>query len=309
MAIDDLKRWHWCVVGILAGCAVAGAMLWAGPGEPRDSKHIAPTAFENQVIRRLDHATGRAVAGIEKVAIHPADKLPLRGGMAETEYVSYVALLVKKDKPGLADPVPHYLVMQHQNARDRSLLGDISKMDVREYLAKLNEYIGKLDKTRYPKVEPIAYKFRWLDTPKGAFAVYPAGGLIVIGLIWPTIVNFLVGAGFGRGRRAKAEYDLSRFKGGKPEPQRAKPVVTDADMDQLARLEAELEAKLKAGAEDDDVPAASPAPAAPTPVVPVLNAGPAPVVKEAPKAPEKPKGFGADQGDYYPTEVHGKPKQ
>jgi hypothetical protein len=66
-----------------------------------------------------------------------------------------------------------------------------------------------------------------------------------------------------------------------------------------------LEAKLKAGASAR--PATPTTAAAPAkPAVAKLSAGKLEAPKEEIKPKAAPKGFGAGQGDYYPTEVHGK---
>jgi hypothetical protein len=118
------------------------------------------------------------------------------------------------------------------------------------------------------------------------------------------LLGFLIEAGYGRAPSADDEFNLSRYKSGKTSAERAKAAPTEAEIDQLSQLEAELEAKLKNGEVGITDPTPKPA-TAPAPMK-VLNAGPLEAPKEAPQAAQQPKGFGADHGDYYPTEVHGK---
>jgi hypothetical protein len=77
-------------------------------------------------------------------------------------------------------------------------------------------------------------------------------------------------------------------------------------MERLAQMEAELEAKLREGAKPRVATTVAAEAEAP---VKVLNAGPLEIAAAPVAEPAGPrKGFGADQGDYYPTEVHGKKK-
>jgi hypothetical protein len=222
-----------------------------------------------------------------------------------TEFVSYKVVVRKGKRTKECDEFPQQMILQQRTKR-KSVLGDISKLTAHEYLTKLKAYCDKINKDHPGAVLSFDYRYNWLETPRAAFTVFPAAGLLVIGLIWPSILGLLVHAGFGRAPDEDG-VDLSKYKD-RRQPEKKRVGLTHADAEELARLEAELEAKLKAG--EAGVTAAStdgkPAPA--TPAAPrTLDAGPL----EQPKEPAKPKvekGYGEDQGDYYPTEVHGKHK-
>jgi hypothetical protein len=308
MRIEDFKRWQWCVIGLFIGSIVAAVTLWAGPREANDV-HIntgGPQILEEQLLARKDPSR-RKVAGVQNFKIHPAIEMPLPGGkVGPAEFASYQVLLRQDKNPVKCDPVTYQLMM-HLTTHKKSVLGDVSNMTVRDYLAKLKDYTDKINKDHPKAVFTFTYKYNWIETPGGAFAVFPAAGFVLIGLIWPSILGLLVRAGYGHG--ADDEFDLSKYKSRPAPAGKKKPGLTRADAEELARLEAELEAKLKAGevgatTASADGPAAAPE----KPAIRALEAGPL----EQPKAPTKPreqKGYGADQGDYYPTEVHGKPKQ
>jgi hypothetical protein len=311
MGIENLKRWHWCVIGVFLGAVVAGIKLWSGVAEtPRDG-HASPFIFEEQALRHYDPISRHAVVKVDKIVVHPPDNLPVPGERTiPTEFVTYDAWIQDPKDHTKMFQVPFKLVMQLPSAgKNKSILGEVATMAPREYLDKVLAEIPKLDKRRFDKAQPFNYRYAWIETPRVAFSVYCIGGFILIGIIWPSLVDVLRRAGYGRGDVEK-EFDLSRFKGGKAEPGKKTAGVTQADMDELARIEAELEAKLRAGtteSTDVDAPAA-PAKAAPAPVK-VLSAGPVELAKpEAVPEPAPRKGYGADQGDYYPTEVHGKKK-
>jgi hypothetical protein len=335
MAIEDLKRWHWCVIGLLVGAAVAAITLSMDPPEPKGITRVAANVFEEQWLAHRD-PEGQWVYKIENVRIHPSKEIPVPGEKsANVESVTYDLWVYRDSKH--AEILPREMHLKWTGTKP-SLVAPLDGMSLKDYFAKLNDLIAhpeqlktKLESTKpkpnaaNPKakqvsefgmkwdqvkpeyLKPITYKFAWIETPKGAYSVFTAGGLVVIGLIWPTIVQLLVAGGFGRVRDEKDEYDLARHKSvsGPTAAEKNRAVVTEEDMDKLAQLEAEMEAKLKSGATDADrapKPAAQPA----KPVVPVLAAGPLEAPKEDAKPKFKPKGFGTDQGDYYPTEVHGK---
>jgi hypothetical protein len=173
---------------------------------------------------------------------------------------------------------------------------------MRQYLDKLKAYTDKLDKGKNPLAMTFTYRYAWWETPRGAYALYGGGGLIVIGLVWPAILHGLVVMGFGR--PPEEGFDLAKYKPRKVAAAVPATVLSDDESERIKRLEEELERKLRDGAGPRVAPAAV-AVAAP---VKVLNAGAAETPKEDVNKPKKPKGYGADQGDYYPTEVHGKKK-
>lgn len=309
MRIEDLKRWHWCIVGLLVGAAFAFIRLSSLPREDRGLERVAPNVFEADLLRAFedpkrsqpDPISRRKVFSVENIRIHPPVDMPLPGERdVHAEYLSYEVVLVRREDPKKADTMPRQVIMALNNPKEKSIAGDIKGNSIREYLDKLNAAIPKLDAKRYPQAKPFAYKVAWIETPKAAYSIYTTGGFILIGLVWPTLLDFLIVAGYGR-PRTEAEGQADRKPSKIPVAQ-AKPGVTQDQMDQLDQLEAELEAKLREGASDTPAAPKTAPLAAP---VPVLSAGPMEAPKEEAK-PQQRKGFGADQGDYYPTEVHGK---
>jgi hypothetical protein len=104
-----------------------------------------------------------------------------------------------------------------------------------EYLAELQKQVPRLK-------DALVYKTAWWEAPKYTVSMYAAGGFVLIGVVWPTIQNLLTGAGFGKAR-PKEEYDLDRFKSD-PEPQAKPAAVAASANDQLAELNAKLEAEV-----------------------------------------------------------------
>jgi hypothetical protein len=309
MRLERMKVWQWCIVGAMLGCAVASVKLWGGESEPVGLEYAAPAVFEQQMIR-LHDPSRKLVAYIDHVVLHPEkDDVPLPGQRAGvTDYIDYTVYYVtgKKNEKGepLYEVSPHRLLMQLHQPQHRSVLGDISKLSLRQYLDKLKDYTGKLDRAKNPDVLALNYRYAWWETTRGAFALYGTGGVIVVGVLWPALLHFLVVLGFGR--PPEEGFDLSGYK---PRKQAAAAVpatvLSDDDAERIKRLEEELERKLRDGAGPR---VATVAVATAAPVKPLTATAVEPP-KEEPKKPAKPKGFGTDQGDYYPTEVHGKDKK
>jgi hypothetical protein len=86
----------------------------------------------------------------------------------------------------------------------------------------------------------LSFRFAWWEVPQNMMMLYGAGGFVVIGVIWPAFIAILMGAGLAK-RPPEKEYNLDRFKGGE-EKKEAKAGATQADQDQLAELNAKLEA-------------------------------------------------------------------
>jgi hypothetical protein len=126
--------------------------------------------------------------------------------------------------------------------------------------------------------------------------IWTVGGFLFIGIVWPTIVNLLVYGTFFRPAEAKGD----PLRSAKPAPTvpAQKPTISSADAQALRDLELELEANLETSA--------SPPSAASPPRPAVRELATVPLQPVAAPAPQKKKDFGADQGDFYPTERHAK---
>jgi hypothetical protein len=264
----------------------------------RDRATLSPENFERCLMFRADD--GRPV--IQKITVHEladgnyvlsclAPREPnqlwrtLYGPPAEIKLVPAKVIPSKPYKPSF------YTGVQAKP--------DMTVVDF------LTEY-ERLDREKNKEKAAFSWGFAWSEQPKWIWLMWTGGAVIVVGGIWPFILNLLIGAGFGRPPRSKEkEYDLSRFGKGAPEKkEEKKAVVTQEDMDQLKALEAELEAKLRA---EGKIP--PPAPVGPRGAAAVRKLSAKPVDAPAtPAKPEEKKEFGASREDFYPTEVH-RPKK
>jgi hypothetical protein len=323
MRIERMKRWQWMIVGAALGSVVAAVKLWTGPAEPPNTESVAPHVFENQLVLASDPSK-RVPYQVGQIVLHPPQEVVVPGSkvLERREVITYhVWFPEKKHKnekgEGIAKPHSRRVIFDQGTHTRSPYLGDISKLSAREYLNKLKNFLQKLDRRNFKYAQNFEYKYAWLETPKGAYTTYVLGGIVLVGLIWPTVLRRLVGAGYGREYDDADEAYLSRFKGGRTSEEKKKQTgMTADDLAELQRLEAELEAKLKdSGLALTQVAAAAKSTESAAQVAEKaarkFTAAPAEETSrdKAARAAAAAKAFGTDQGDYYPTEVHGKHKQ
>jgi hypothetical protein len=122
-----------------------------------------------------------------------------------------------------------------------------------------------------------------------------AASFVLIGVIWPTMVNLLAFGSLRRPPEQKAA-DLSAVKahaGDAPQPM--------VDADKLLALESELTRKLA----DGQPPPATVEPALATADAPPRPLESAPLEPAAAPRPEDHPEYGMGKDDFYPTELHG----
>jgi hypothetical protein len=338
MDLQDLKRWHWALIGLLAGALWAGSRLFYGVELPNDD-----TASTQQ------HNFTRFLAGSEKAPAIVFDEasnvylsdLQVHPATPDTTPQGRAAAARAGGKP----PMVQWVTGDERRRRFRQLKADwtaepfrfkatlpftpdavydlvrndwnnvmpggpkplkgYAKPTTQSY-ATLLDYFKEIDK-KYGR-GALAYRYCWWEARGVTAAVYPIAGVVLIGGVWPTLLNFLVGIGLGRKKKAAAEdeYDMDRFKGAsKPTTSgRAKPGMTERDEQQLAAMTAELEKDLAASgvlhASSDGNRAAVPA----APAVRELTGGPTKPQPPSAATPAPDKTYGADTTDYYPTEIH-----
>jgi hypothetical protein len=142
----------------------------------------------------------------------------------------------------------------------------------------------------------VTYRFAWWRQPRWWYTLHIAAGLLVVGIIWPIVINLLSFGTLTRPEEVAAPILP-------PSPPRAAPAPVSTD-----QLEAvtDYTDDLSAALAEDETPAPAQAPAhAPAPVAALKSA---PVEPTAATARRSDKEFGADKEDYYPTERHA-PKQ
>ncbi|HTL28823.1 MAG TPA: hypothetical protein VL282_06380 [Tepidisphaeraceae bacterium] len=218
MDIQDLKRWHWVVIGIVLGAILAGARMMVEP----DETNTADTRISAETFA---YGLGQTTGGkqnlplFRNIIVYPTQN--------DLDYVTAEQLM----------PIPgkrtyQYKVVSFHGTRPfRAGGGNIpSVRDFIERAAKTNSH--------------VTYRFAWWMLPNFILLIWIGGGALVVGGIWPTVLNVMIGAGWGRSKKEKETFDLSRFKG-EEAADAEKKVLTQADVDQLRALQAQLEENLK----------------------------------------------------------------
>jgi hypothetical protein len=109
------------------------------------------------------------------------------------------------------------------------------------------DYLSEV-KARYPYVP---YRFAWWRQPKAVWTIWCGSSILLIGVIWPILLQLLIKGGFGRD--IDAGVDLSKYgRGRKEEPKPEKAGITADDLAQMKALEEKLMASLAAGKTDED---------------------------------------------------------
>jgi len=75
----------------------------------------------------------------------------------------------------------------------------------------------------------LSYRYAWWLTPIGIFALWTGTVTFAVGGVWPTILELLIGAGYGKKHPAE-EYDLSRFNPEQPALSAAPPTAKNVDL-------------------------------------------------------------------------------
>ena len=299
MNVTALRRWHWTLIGLLVG-ALYGYVRESSANfydelTSFNSRRIGQREFEAAIIsdfhgkRRFTDLSVRpyrlAASGGPTVTVHVVSGLYFDGRTqvengrvaARWEPAYFVASL-----PYFPIPAPPRTAPATGPAGGTA--GTSAQLDnVMAYLRSP------------PRGGSIPFEYAswwWLSRPQ---VLWTCIGVLVIGGVWPTIVNLLAFGMLLRPAEAKA---LSLWRA-TPAADETKPTPPALDPAALDALEREL-----AGASADAV--AAPAPAVPAkPAIRALRGG-AETDAAATAAAQGQKDFGKADEDFYPTEIHAK---
>jgi hypothetical protein len=327
MDLLDLKRWHWMLIGLVAGALWSASRLFYGFDLPNDD---GPVTLQRNFAWLLV-ATERAPAIVldegsniylSDLQLHPpvtdaepgagratkASGTPVqwvtgtlhrhrfRQPMSEwsTSPFRYKAALPYVPSP-VYDPITQDWIMA---GRAKPTVG-YQKPQQATY-ATVQDYLKEVHRKYGPSVIP--YRYCWWETRAAILTIYPLGGLVIIGIIWPTLLALLTATGLATKKHADG-YDLSRFKGtSKPTghaPARSTALTAEEEQ-RIATITAEYEKNLQPAG---DRPPMTTASTAAEPVVRALS-GAESSEQASPRKAAPAKNYGADAGDYYPTEIH-----
>lgn len=226
MEIQDLKRWQWALIGLVGGLILGLAYRYVytdfDPGLPTlgQPEMLAPLMVQQ------DFATGRPI--IDNVVVYP-----LSDGDARAQLVTFKMRQVYHFR----DPQSGAMFTRTR-WEPRQIWAEIPFDPAGPPGNTLGDRLAELG--RQELMDGADPGTAWWRAPLPGTLLFAAGGVLLLGGVWPSVLAVLVGAGFGS-RKAKEEYDLSRFNGAPEEDAAAKPGVTAEDMDELDRLNASLE--------------------------------------------------------------------
>ncbi len=272
MSLQNVKRWHWVLIGLLVGSGIClGRLILGGLG----STSVGMGQDEFERLLASSSAYGKYPA-LEEINVIPVDdvywvraqrRYPAADGSGFEYRTEWLALRERQYRPINASLSANVNVNR-------------AEFTVRDFLASAA--------ARDPH---IRYRYAWERDMRFALPAWALGGALLLGGVWPWALGVMLGAGLGR---PDPEYDLSRFAPEAPHND-AKTELSPHERQRLAALEAEMEARLR----ESESPASDAQRAsAPPPAAVPLSDTP---LEIPPPRVEAPKHY---DGEFYPTETH-----
>ncbi|HEY1683611.1 MAG TPA: hypothetical protein VGG19_02515 [Tepidisphaeraceae bacterium] len=228
MQVDQLKRWHWALIGIIVGLMIAYVRLGVEPDNPIS---MSPNGFANEVGDDIPNHPGSLI--IKDIVLHPPSDANESAYKKSVQIVTFKRAVYDEQLKGYVyKPAALKVELPFQLRRGSS----------DSYNGKFIDYMKALQDEN----SAIKFHYAWWEEPRNAYLLWAGGCLVVIGGIWPTIINLMVGAGFGPQKKAE-DYDLDRFGKGKKTDSVApsgRREMTEDERQQLAGLTAKYEGDL-----------------------------------------------------------------
>ena len=257
MNVHSPRRWHWAVLGLVAGVAL-GFARHAGDSIER----VGGPGFLSQA--QFEHG----------FLVPPVQGKPYIAGIRIRRTPSVDLVTLRRLSPRLDYEDMRFAAPHRYRPLGRT---GASKPDysVRDYLAEM------------AAANPaITFGESWWDAPVPMTALYGLAGVVVIGGIWPSLLQR-----FRPTEAQEPKYDLDRF------PHESAPAPSTSDLsDEDRRRLAELEAAMIDGLECAAAPASAQPPLAPLPT-PLVSDPPPPALASAGEGKEY-------DGQFYPVEKH-----
>jgi hypothetical protein len=305
MQIEDFKRWHWAVVGLIFGLAFA--FMWQDHDVVGDKTYqlaeIKQNAFERSAMSK-SRESGQSI--LQNIKVEP----PVKDYMGKSVQIVIGKRLRYSPKDQKEYLVPFYFYAAVPYIEHFA----VPKAPPLKAEATVLDYLNNAKTVN----SLLTYRFAWEYQSQYFTAMWAMGGVVVIGGIWPSVLQILIGGGLGRRPKSEAEKAnedyLSRFGKGQKEsePVLATKGPTDANNQRLDEMNNALESQLAgagvfatagaAAASDDGVADAPIAPLGAAPAEPAVAVELA--VHHEETEEERRKRFAA--GDFYPVARGGK---
>jgi len=270
MHIEDFKRWHWMLIAIVVGLVLAYVLAGVPWGD--DLPTLGQIDFERGIVAKFPQP-----GYITNVVVLPS-------AQKDVATVVFEQLCRTNDSKK----------MEFRPATFRTPLPFKSQRDGQTYQS-IQDFLSNAKAKANPD---LAFKYAWYRQRSSVYVLWTFAAVLLIGVVWPSVVSLLTGGGLGfvRARSTDPEYDLSRFGNRPTTPKPQSPDQAPRDLDEVRRLDEELERRLAAQATVDGGQAAQANAQHPNEPVRALNAGPLETANV--QSPDELKEYG---GEFYPV--------
>ena len=258
MSVAALKRWHWLVISVIVGLGLAYVNRITSADFPAYGDSLRQQAtFEASLVQLIGSDPRFKDLVVQRCRV---PKL----GEVDFVYGRYCNGQVEKD--GAYHYRPKYFVAPVPYRPT----GEIDTVPTRDF-GSIREFLGTIN---------VPYTHAWWRSYPTA--TWLSGSVILLGLVWPTLINLIV---WGRWTRPAEAKGISLWRSpGAPKPTRATPAPSFAS---------------PRGSADTEPAVTAPAAASTGAPVRALSGGP---LVLAPATAASHKEFGANADDFYPTE-------
>ena len=322
MSLQNLKRWHWILISLILGVVLGNIRHYAMNPDLDTRGSMTQREFEMALARnKAAKDSGRTAAIFSDLVVTRIENPRDRKKTAYKVDVQYFsgsrwdttrtddgkAQITTRPKMFIA-PVPYHPGGSKAPVQAGFKPSSLQKAAEALRLKKKEEPSTVLDYlAQSAEASGVKFSYKWHHERRVQMAGWTAASFVLVGLIWPTLVNLMY---FGSLTRPKEEKAPSlRHVSGTSAPKAVKPTVSQTEMDKLAALEAELTAKLGgfgANTVSTSRPAEQDEEYVPPPVIKALSAGPVEPVAAVNENREDHE-FKKKEDDFYPTERRVKP--
>ncbi|HRK31395.1 MAG TPA: hypothetical protein PLD59_09975 [Tepidisphaeraceae bacterium] len=229
MHIEDLKRWHWVVISLVVGLLMSSVYAsFASEGGGIDGRTVGPQDFLRRLGQTTKDAKGNDLPIFRNVRVYP----PLE----KKQVVTMEELVINIDRQTRARTGEY---------QQRQMVAEIPfVLNRRSPPQDLNYSIVDELAARQKRNAKIEYTYVAWAGKAWVYAICTGGSFLLIGVIWPTVLAFLQGAGFGPAAKPRSDdrWDLSKSPSSKPSPVKATVRgPTQQDIEQLAEVTGQYE--------------------------------------------------------------------
>lgn len=299
MGMERIERWKWVLTALVVGVAIGLIRNYLDDhGLNKSSRIASQEVFETSLRQRIpgtqtpqltnlrvyripdpEHE-GKLVYAVKgwgygRVINQPVDRFFLAPSPYEPKF-----------RPARANEQQKSAGRLERAAEALGLIAPEPDYSVVDYLSEIQPLYN------------VQFTYLWWAQPRMRIVVTVLVCLVAIAGVLPTLINIVAfGSLFRPPMPKEPKQPRSKWRS-RRQAQQAKSGATQADMDELKRLEAELEARLAAGARprgQGDQPQDEAQPA----IRPLTNK---PLELNVPEQQEEKRTFGAAADDFYPTE-------